>query len=94
MIVIEIDEKNIAITSRLESDDYKLKVNELDASKVPDFNENPFYKKQWDGQRWVEGATQEEINALKNIPRPHSELDELKKQQADLVFELMLKGVV
>lgn len=28
------------------------------------------------------------------IPSPPSELDKLKKQQADLMFELMMKGVI
>lgn len=43
---------------------------------------------------FIEGATQEEINAVRNQSQPPSELELLKKQQTDLVFELMMKGVI
>lgn len=38
--------------------------------------------------------TQAELDALKNVPHEPSELEKLKKQQSDLVFELMMKGVI
>jgi hypothetical protein len=43
---------------------------------------------------WIEGASQEEIDNIRNTPVPLSELAQLKKQQTDLMFELMLKGVL
>lgn len=52
------------------------------------------YKHKWNGTEWVEGLSQAEIDTIKNAPQPVSELDQLKKQQADLVFELMMKGVL
>lgn len=43
---------------------------------------------------WEEGATQEEIDTIKNVTHPLSELENLKKQQADLIFTLMMNGVI
>lgn len=50
-------------------------------------------KPKWNGTSWEEGASQEEIETIKNT-QPLSELDQLKKQQADLVFQLMISGVL
>jgi hypothetical protein len=43
------------------------------------------YKPKWNGSEWVEGLSQEEIEALKqqNQPQP-SELDLLKQENAEL----------
>jgi hypothetical protein len=43
---------------------------------------------------FIEGATKEEIETTRNQSQPLSELELLKKQQTDLVFELMMKGVI
>jgi hypothetical protein len=43
---------------------------------------------------FIEGLSQTEINALKNVTPPLTELEQLKKQQADLVFTLMMNGVI
>lgn len=51
-------------------------------------------KRNSDDTAWIEGASQDEIEALKNAPQPLSEIEQLKKQQTDLMFELMLKGVL
>jgi hypothetical protein len=47
-----------------------------------------FYKPKFDGQKWVEGLTQSEIETLRSQPQPKSELEELKLQQ-----ELMQKAL-
>lgn len=52
------------------------------------------YRAKFVGGQWVEGLTQAEIEAFKNAPQPLSEIDILKKQQTDLTFELMMKGVL
>lgn len=52
-----------------------------------------FRPKLIDGE-WVEGMAPEEIDKLLNTPIPLSEVELLKKQQTDLVFELMMKGVL
>lgn len=52
------------------------------------------FKAQFFNGAWVENLSQSEIEAIKNAPAPPSELDQLKKQQTDLVFELMMKGVL
>lgn len=41
---------------------------------------------------WVQGMTQEEIEELKIVPL--SPFEEMKKQQTDLVYELMMKGLL
>lgn len=41
-----------------------------------------FYKPKWNGLEWVEGLTQIEIDAIKNIPHVKTEL-ELLREQAD-----------
>lgn len=43
---------------------------------------------------WEEGLTQPEIDNIRNIPNPPDPIEDLKKQQADLVFQLMLNGVI
>jgi hypothetical protein len=53
-----------------------------------------FYKAQYVNGEWVEALSQADIDAIKNAPQPLSELEQLKKQQADLVFQLMMNGVL
>jgi hypothetical protein len=53
-----------------------------------------FYHPKWDGNQWVEGLSEEEIDQIKNAPKPMSEIELLKKQQADLTFTLMMAGVI
>lgn len=52
------------------------------------------YKAQFIEGEWIEGMSQDEIEAIKNTPVEPSEIDILKKQQADLIFELMMNGVI
>lgn len=64
----------------------------LDCTRVPLPSVN--YKPKFVDGAWVETLTQAEIDELLNAPVPLSPLDELKKQQADLIFELMMNGVI
>jgi hypothetical protein len=48
---------------------------------VETFPTSGMYKQKWDGTTWVEGLSQTEIDAIKSIPQPVSELDQLKKNQ-------------
>lgn len=43
---------------------------------------------------WETTLTQDEINAKMNTVPPPSELETLKKNQTDLLFNLMIKGVL
>lgn len=52
------------------------------------------YKLKWNGTSWVEGMAQSDIDAIKNTPVPTNPIDDIKKQQADLTFQLMLAGVI
>jgi hypothetical protein len=60
------------------------------AVPLPEIN----YKPQYVDGAWVETLSQSEIDALLNAPKPLSELEQVKKQQADLTFQLMLAGVI
>lgn len=40
----------------------------------------PFYKPRWDGEKWVEGATPEEIEEINKSTEELSEVDKLKEQ--------------
>lgn len=53
-----------------------------------------FYKHMWIDNHWEEGLSESEITAIQNAPQPLTELEILKKQQADLIFELMMNGVL
>jgi hypothetical protein len=55
---------------------------------------NGLYKPKFVDGAWVHGLTQEEIDAIVNVPKPISETELLKKQVADLQYELMVNGVI
>ena len=42
--------------------------------------EGGFYKSKWDGEKWVEGLTADEINAIKNVVQPKTEMELLQEQ--------------
>jgi hypothetical protein len=53
----------------------------LIATPVPE----GLYKPRWDGNKWVEGLTPEEIEELKRLHQPQpSELDLLKQENAEM----------
>ncbi|GEM_PF-2080972 len=45
---------------------------------------NGFYRPKWEftNNQWVEGASQEEIDAIKNKPQPKTEIELLKEELA------------
>lgn len=49
----------------------------------------PMYKPKWNGTEWVEGATQEELDAIENTPKPLSEIEQLRLEQAQANAELV-----
>jgi hypothetical protein len=54
-----------------------------------------FYRGKFENGQWIESLTEAEIDELINATQqPVSELDELKKQQTDLVFTLLINGVI
>jgi hypothetical protein len=76
----------------------------LEPVLVPKDAETPFdctevvpkdglYKAKFDGSEWIEGADETYIASLHVTPEP-TEIEKLQKQQADLMFELMMKGVI
>ena len=44
------------------------------------------YKPKWDGDRWVEGATQEEIDELTK-PQPHEPTIEERLEQTEVLLQ-------
>lgn len=68
-----------------------------DEETPPDCVETPFqdgmYKPQWDGTQWVEGLTQEEVEAIRQEQEKRNSLPSDSKRLKDLedaVFQLML----
>lgn len=43
-----------------------------------------FYKPKWNGSAWMEGLTQSEIDAIKNAPKPKTELELLREENDSL----------
>ena len=39
-----------------------------------------FYKPKWNGTEWIEGLTTDEINAIKNVVQPKTEMELLQEQ--------------
>lgn len=87
--VFRFDANGFLLEPVLVEDDDKTPIDCTDIQPV-----DGFYKAQFVNGAWVEGATQEEINAIKNEPQPLSDIEQMKKQQADLTFTLMLNGVI
>jgi hypothetical protein len=52
------------------------------------------FKAQFVNGAWEETKPQSEIDALLNAPKPLTEIDELKKQMADLSYTLIMAGVI
>ena len=65
-------------------------VEELTERTIPVPCPDGFYLPKWDGEKWVEGKTQAEIDAIKSIPIPPTQ-DEVI---ADLISLLVAQGVI
>jgi N-methylhydantoinase B/oxoprolinase/acetone carboxylase alpha subunit len=74
--IYRIDQDGYFIEPVLISEDEK-----TPADCVEVFPTSGMYKQKWNGTAWVEGLSQAEIDALKNVAEPVSELDKLKKNQ-------------
>lgn len=55
-------------------------VEELTSLTIETPCEGGFYKPKWDGGKWIEGLTQTEIDAIKNVATPKTEIEELQDQ--------------
>lgn len=85
----EIDEKGFIINSYLS--DEPLAPSDCVVVQWP--KPQTFYKSRWDGEQWVEGATQEEIDELIK-PQPHMPTDTeiLGQQMTERELEGILQG--
>ena len=41
--------------------------------------ENGMYKPKWVGDKWIEGMKEEEIQSIKNTPKPKTELEKMQE---------------
>jgi hypothetical protein len=89
MIVYRFDKDGFYIEPVTLKEDQEIPANCTDIP-LPTVNYKPKFK----DAVWVETLSDEEIEVLKNTPLPLSPIEELKKQQADLIFELMMNGVI
>jgi hypothetical protein len=87
--VIRIDNDGHFLERVILQENEKLPVNCVE--KLPP---DGLFLAKWENGDWVENMPVAEIEAKKNTPAQPSEMDLLKKQQADLVFTLMQNGVI
>jgi hypothetical protein len=87
--VYRYDENGIYIEPVILKDGENIPDNCTEIKPIGSFFQGKFVNGQW-----IESLTQDEINELINAPQPVSELETLKKQQTDLVFTLMMNGVI
>jgi hypothetical protein len=78
--VFKIDDDGFYVEPVIVSDN-----DELDGNLIETPIPEGFYRPKWDGEKWVEGLSQEEIEQLKqqNQPQP-SEVELLKQENAEL----------
>lgn len=55
-------------------------VEELTELTIETQCEGGFYKPKWNGKEWIEGLTQTEIDTIKNVQVPKTEIEELREQ--------------
>jgi hypothetical protein len=78
--VFKIDSNGFYIEPVILQDDEKLGNNLIDIA----ISEG-FYRPKWYGKKWVEGLTQLEIDALRNVPQPKTEIELLKEENIQLL---------
>lgn len=68
-------------------------VSEAEENMITIGWEKPLYKPKWDGKKWFEGATQEEIDEITKIdiclPTTEERITELERTISDLEIELL-----
>ncbi|MCP3738824.1 hypothetical protein [Rossellomorea sp. BNER] len=84
---------------RIDSDGFYIEPVEIsEGEEIPkdcvEVEPPPYFKAYWNGASWKEGLTQAEIDAIKNTPLPPTPIEKLAKDQADLMFQLVMKGVL
>lgn len=92
-MVTIIDNKGFVV-SYCENDDYKCNENEHKVPIYTGFNTLKFIKPMWNGEKWTEGASEEEIKQWKEenkiIKQPTTE-EEMLKEIANLKIDNMKK---
>jgi len=84
-LVRKIDTNGLFVEDVILDDDTTLPPNLIN-TPVP----GGFYRPKWTGKEWIEGMSQEEIDALNNQPIELTEIEKLKISQAEQ-FETILE---
>ena len=61
-------------------------VKELTEFTIETLCEESFYKPKWNGKKWIEGLTQIEIDAIKNVATPKEPLIEDRIKNLELAI--------
>lgn len=84
-----IDENGFVLsTDVVYSEEEYFEGNLVAVSLPPDVS---FFKRRWDGERWVEGATQEEIDEILK-PKPQPPTDAERIDMLENMILLMMEG--
>ena len=52
-----------------------------------------FFKRKWDGEKWTEGATQEEIDKIIGVQIPEPTIEQRTANLESIVNKLLLGGI-
>ena len=72
--VLKIDSEGLFLEDVILQDDEELP-NDCIETLCPE----GFYSPKWDGEKWIEGKTQAEIDTIKNTPQPKSQIEILQE---------------
>lgn len=88
MIYAKIDSDGFFIEDTFIEDGIDIPVNIV--LTRPNTTEKGFYKARWDGEEWIEGITQEEIDALNNQTSLPS--DKVRIDMLENIIIIMMEG--
>ena len=82
---IKINENGYFLEDVIVEDDFEQTENII---TVP-YENVGFYLPRWDGEKWIEGKTAEEIQAIKNQVPPKTEIEILRETVDTLVMSML-----
>lgn len=87
MIVARIDREGYFLEDVILQEGEEMPVDCIEGR--PNTTERGFYRPRWTGTEWVEDMSREKIDELNNQPRPHSEIELLRIDQAKANAEMI-----
>nr|WP_312578213.1 hypothetical protein [Sedimentibacter sp.] len=88
--VFEIDELGYITNKFLAKFDSEGNLLEELAENIITVQPQSFYKPQWTGMEWVESLTQEEIDAINNVPQLPTEIELMRDYVLDVDYRLVM----